>query len=68
MTLPYERKNAVNRTRDFLIDILWNQRDTVPEEVWRSAYQCLKHYPGELHMDMAAEQAPEVFGPHGVEE
>jgi hypothetical protein len=34
----------------------------VPSVVRKEAYRCLKHYPGDYHMEKAAEQAPSVFG------
>ena len=61
MTLPYERRWAVNTTRQFLVDLL-QQDDSVSEEVKKEAYRCLKHYPGEYHMEKARKAAPEVFG------
>jgi len=61
MTLPYERRWAVNNTREFLSDLLC-QDDSVPEEIKEEAYRCLRHYPGEYHMEEARKAAPEVFG------
>lgn len=61
MTLPYERRWAINNTRQFLSDLLC-QDDSVPEEVKEEAYRCLRHYPGEYHMEEARKAAPEVFG------
>tara|TARA_B110000977_G_scaffold145584_1_gene184720 strand:+ start:188 stop:403 length:216 start_codon:yes stop_codon:yes gene_type:complete len=63
MTLPYERRWAVNNTRQFLIDLL-NPKKTprVPSDIRKEAYRCLKHYPGDYYMDKAAEQAPDIFG------
>jgi|TARA_R110000851_G_scaffold306399_4_gene464761 hypothetical protein len=34
----------------------------VPSAVRKEAYRCIKHYPGDYHMDKAAIEAPEVFG------
>ena len=60
MTLPYERRWAVDTTRQFLVDL---QSDlSAPEAVRKEASRCLKHYPGDYYMDMAAELAPAVFG------
>lgn len=60
MTMPDERRNAVNRTREFLFHLL---RDVnTPEDIRKEAAGCLRHYPGEYYMDKAKEQAPEVFG------
>lgn len=63
MTLPYERKSAVLRTEQFLKDLLDPKKTPrVPKAIREQAYRCLKHYPSVLYMDMAAEQAPDVFG------
>lgn len=63
MTMNYERRNAVNRTREFLVDLM-NPKKTprVPKEIREEAYRCLKHYPGEYDIERAAEQSPEIFG------
>ena len=60
MTMPYERRNAVNNTRIFLLDLL--AMPDIPESVRDQAYYCLKHYPGEYYMEEARKAAPEVFG------
>ena len=62
MTMNYERRNAVNRTRELLVDILYKKYDNISEELWQEARRCLKHYPGEYDMERAKEEAPEVFG------
>lgn len=64
MTMNYERRNAVNRTRELLVDILWEKHPEIPRdsELWNEVRACLKHYPGEYCMERAAEQAPEIFG------
>ena len=61
MTMNYERRNAVNRTRELLVDMLKRDYD-IPDELWQEVRSCLKHYPGEYDMERAAEQAPEIFG------
>ena len=63
MTINYERRNAVNRTREFLVDLM-NPKKTprVPKEIRQEAYRCLKHYPREYDIERTAEQAPEIFG------
>lgn len=63
MTMNYERRNAVNRTSEFLRDLM-NPKKTprVPKEIREEAYRCLKHYPSEYYMERAKEQAPEIFG------
>ena len=63
MTLPFERRNAVNRTQEFMRDLLDPKKTPrVPRYVREQAYRCLKHYPLEYDMERAAEQAPDVFG------
>lgn len=61
MTMNYERRNAVNRTRELLVDILKNKY-AVSNNLWEEVRCCLKHYPGDFDMERAAEQAPEIFG------
>ena len=63
MTLPVERKHAVKNTERFLLD-LSNPRITprIPKEIRDRARSLLRHYPTDLYMEMAAEQAPEIFG------
>ena len=63
MTLPYKRKHAIKNTERFLLD-LSNPRITprIPKEIRDRARGLLKHYPTDLYMEMAAEQAPDVFG------
>tara|TARA_R110002074_G_C12332969_1_gene648051 strand:+ start:422 stop:706 length:285 start_codon:yes stop_codon:yes gene_type:complete len=63
MTMPNERRWAVENTGRFLVDLL-NPKQTprVPSAIRKEAYRCLKHYPGKYHMELAAEQAPGVFG------
>ena len=62
--MNYERRNAVNRTRELLVDILWEKYPEISRdsELWHEVRACLKHYPGKYDMDRAAEQAPEIFG------
>ena len=55
MTLPYERTNAVNWTRDFLYDLLDPKKTPrIPRELRRRAKSLLKHYPTEYDMDRAS--------------
>lgn len=64
MTLNYERRNSVNRTRELLVDILSGKYPEVNHgsELWHEVRSCLKHFPGDYDMERAQEQAPEVFG------
>lgn len=63
MTMPRERRQAVIRTEKFLIDLM-DPKTTprVPKEIRKKAAQCLRHYPTDYDMNLAAEQAPNVFG------
>lgn len=61
MTMNYERRNAVNRTRELLVEML-NRGYHISDDLWQEVRCCLKHYPGDYDMERAAEQAPEVFG------
>ena len=63
MTLPNERRMAVLRTEEFLKDLLIPEKTPrVPKEIRQRAYSCLRHFPGEYHMDQAKELAPKIFG------
>lgn len=63
MTLPIERRWAVNNTRQFLVDLMDpNKTPKMPDTVRKEAYHCLKHYPGEYHMEEAAIQSPRMWG------
>ena len=63
MTMPNERRWAVNNTRQFLVDLMDPKKTPrVPKEIRKEAYRCLKHYPGDYHMELAAEQSPNIFG------
>ena len=63
MTMPYERKTAVLNTEKFLLD-LCNPSVTprIPSNIRGRARSLLKHYPHQYDMDLASEQAPDVFG------
>lgn len=63
MTLPNERRLAVVRTMDFLLDLM-NPGKTpkVPKEIRERAYSCLRHYPSEYHMEQARTHLPTIFG------
>ena len=64
MTMTYERRKSITRTRDLLAKILSHEYENGENynDLWYEARSCLKHYPGEYHMDEARELAPEVFG------
>lgn len=63
MTMPNERRWAVNNTRQFLLDLLDPKKTPrVPSAVRKEASRCLRHYPCKYYMEQAAEQSPKVFG------
>lgn len=63
MTLPYERLNALLRTRDFLRDLLDPKKTPrVPRRIRLAARSCLKHYPHEFEIEKLAELAPNLLG------
>lgn len=46
MTLPYERVNAINNTRDFLYDLMDPKvTPRIPKIIRRRAHGLLRHYP-----------------------
>jgi hypothetical protein len=59
MTLPDERYRAVVQTQKFLLEILSTPR--VPKAIKDNARYCLRHYPSEYDMQVAAIGSPEVF-------
>jgi len=63
MTLPVERKHAVLNAEQFLRDLMDPKATPrVPLAVRQRAWRCLKHFPSKYDMEMASEQAPDVFG------
>lgn len=63
MTIPVERKHAIRNTERFLLDLMDPKKTRrVPKELRDRARRLLKHYPTGLDMEMAAEQAPDIFG------
>lgn len=62
MTLPDERYRAVQRTKQFLIDLCSSQRTPrVPKVIRQQANSLLRHYPSDWDMKRAADGAPDVF-------
>lgn len=63
MTLPFERKNAVIRVKEFLYELLDPKKTPrIPSEIRTRAAKLLKHYPGIWEMEKAGRDAPDVFG------
>ena len=60
MTMPNERYEAVIRTKKYLEDMLVDFE--LPASYRDNAYRCLKHFPGEYHLDRLREECPEILG------
>jgi hypothetical protein len=55
MTLPYERVNAVQNTRKFLLSLLVpSMTPKVPSAVRTQARRLLKHYPWDMEAEALA--------------
>lgn len=65
MTLPYERTNAVNTTRIFLMD-LTDPKATprIPRAIRQKALWCLRHYPTDFDMQVVSE-SEDKYNPSG---
>jgi hypothetical protein len=62
MTLPDERYRAIRNTREFLRSLLDRKKTPrVPLNIRKSAYACLRHYPGEFDMEKALKNPTDVF-------
>ena len=60
--MPGERYNAVIKTRELLRDLIsieyWS---VIPKDIRLRAAGCMRHYPTEADMDLAAHQVPALF-------
>lgn len=55
MTVPVERTNAVNWTRDFLYELIDPKKTPrVPKAVRQRALHLLRHYPSAFDMELIA--------------
>ena len=62
MTLPDERFRSIQRTEEFLQDLMNPQKTPrIPKEIREQARWCLRHYPSEYDLGRAAEGAPDIF-------
>jgi hypothetical protein len=62
MTLPDERTRATVNARNFLYDLIDPKKTPrVPKAVRERARRILKHYPWNLHLDIAAAVMPDVW-------
>jgi hypothetical protein len=56
MTVPFERVSAVNRTRQFLIDLMDPKATPrVPKAIRQQARSLLRHYPNAYEMEIVCE-------------
>lgn len=63
MTVPDERTNSIIQTRQFLLDLRDPKKTPkVPSKVRERAHRCLRHFPGDWHLDEAASAVPDTFG------
>jgi hypothetical protein len=66
MTLPAERRFAIEHARTFLRDLLIpTKTPRVPKSVRLSAYWVLRHFPTEHDMEQAVKKAPKIWGKKG---
>jgi hypothetical protein len=64
MTLPDERTRALQYSRDFLRALLDPKlTPKVPKDIRRWAARCLRHFPSDLDIAVAARKAPNTWGP-----
>jgi hypothetical protein len=67
MTVPQERKNAVIKTEQFLLDLLDPKvTPRIPKSLRIQAHHCLRHYPSKHHMDIIAEREDNSNMPIGI--
>jgi hypothetical protein len=67
MTLPYERRNALKNTREFLLKLLDPKlAPRIPKAIRQEARSCLKHFPNDF--DMTYPALEETFGPKPISE
>ena len=63
MTLPAERSQALQNTREFLRSLLDPKKTPkVPKHIRKEAFWCLKHFPQDYDILIVAREVPEVFG------
>lgn len=62
MTLPVERFNSIEYTREFLRSLLDPKlTPKVPRYIREQASAMLRHYPWHLHMEDVCKVAPHIF-------
>lgn len=60
MTMPCERFRSVKRTREFLSAINRGEYTDL-DDIREEAYCCLRHFPGEYHMNEVVKKCPDIF-------
>lgn len=61
MTIPFERKRAVVKTEQFLLDLINPQKTPrVPRQIRQQALYLLRHYPSKYDMDRVAETEDQI--------
>jgi hypothetical protein len=61
MTLPDERFRSIQRTEEFLQDLMNPQKTPrIPKEIRESARWCLRHYPSYYNLKELEKAAPHV--------
>lgn len=62
MTIGSERLRAINYAREFLKSLLDSKvTPRIRSEIRNQARRVLRHYPGELEMEMMTKLAPELL-------
>ena len=61
MTMPNERYSAINRTRQLLQELQSNPRRYSADELRQQVRRCLKHFPGEYHVNILADLSPDIL-------
>ncbi|MBT9176539.1 MAG: hypothetical protein DDT20_00858 [Firmicutes bacterium] len=63
MTLPDERRLAVQRTGEFLLALMDPKKTPrVPRAVRLAALACLRHYPSSFELRETSEACPRLWG------
>ena len=69
MTIPSERYRSLERTEEFLYNLLDPKKTPrVPKEVRESARSLLKHYPCAYYRDMLTIAVPEHYAKNQIED
>lgn len=67
MTLPDQRYRAIERTKEFLLDLIDPKKTPkVPKQIRLTALSLLKHYPNSYEMEIVSDKCPEVFSKDSI--